>query len=235
MTVKLAEITETRKTVLIEPDENAFDFSQATPGLHLKFNLAVEEGLHVLELRQPEKVVAHDAKGNDLSQIEEGFSGERVWAEIGMSFDGPPESLTFHLTAPARDAEHFSVQATVDAVVYSGTRELELDAGDEWVDLDPAAFGGQKVRMRFGEAGGFFGDTRGVTFVPSSAREYIEDLSILIDGETLESQGSVWDDSEITYIFEEGAEKPKARVRLLLRTDVRTAPLTIDVRKQPLS
>ena len=83
MTVTLTKITETRQLVVVEPEEDEFDFGQDTPGLHLQFTLAVPDGLKVLEVRQPEQVIARDSEGTDLSEIEEDFMGERNVGRIG--------------------------------------------------------------------------------------------------------------------------------------------------------
>ena len=131
-----------------------------------------------------------------------------------MSFDDDgPQEFTFNLTTPARDATHFSVQSQFDAVVYSGEQTHELKLGNDWSTVDSSLFGDEQVKMRFGKATGFFGDSFGLTVSPTSARDFIEAITITVDSETYESQMSSWDDSEITYMFEgEFAEGATAEV-----------------------
>ena len=236
--LQLTDLREVRELIIQKPadDDNNFGMMQDEPGLFLTFRFETADGLQVLEIRQPNTVEATDSQGNDLTDIEEGFSGEKEYVEVGMTFDNePPTEMTFHLSTTARAAESFSLKANLEATIFASTEERTFQVNQDWIDVDAGILGNDAARMKFGKSSGMFGESIGLTIRSGTAKDVIQDVVVTIDGKEHESSMSVWSDDEITYAFdEEIAEDAAAELTLTVRTELQIVPIIVEIKDQEL-
>ncbi|MFG0276133.1 MAG: hypothetical protein ACF8QF_13860 [Phycisphaerales bacterium] len=225
----LDSVREVRVATLIEPDENAFVFDSDKPGLSLKFTLHPPSGLTLLEVRQPARIVATDSTGADLAGIEPGFMDELEYVALEQSFGDAPTGFTMRLTAPARSATSFTLAADFDAVFFAGTTTDEVAASREWSDLPASLTGGETVRIRLG--GG--ANNAQLEMQPGTAKERFEEVILLAGGAELESNGTMWNDDEATFLFSGSSERVTA-VRFVARTGLREQTVRINLVEQAL-
>ena len=201
-----------------------------TPGLLLTFGIALPEGRRLLDLQQPKKVAAKDSAGTDLSDIEQGFSGEREYVRDVASWkDESVSEITLRLASSARAATTFDVSAEFTAGVYTGIKVLKASPTTEWADLDPALFGGRKVQVRINPDKESFG----IEFKPDSAKDLIEKLDVVSGGSTSESNGWFSDGQSVTFMID-ATPAGAVTANITVRTGVETIPLKIDLKGQAL-
>jgi len=235
-----AELTEIRevRTAIVERRPDAM-IPAESPGLTLTYQLDPPDGAKVADVAQPEKIVASDSTGRDLSRLDgDGFGGEAQHVSVRRAFgpaaDARPE-LLLKLGVTARAAETFSVETTVEATVYTGQKVVEAEAGEGWRQLDAADFGGEPVRVHFGPVDGFFGESWGVEIRPASVRTLIEAVAVAVEGDVVESDTTMWNDQSITYMLDGDFEEDEpATLRLTVRTGVERMPVVIRLKDRKL-
>jgi hypothetical protein len=225
---RLTRIQDLRQSQLIPSDDDQ-NFSFDKPGLTLTFAIQLADGRQLLELQQPLSFKATDSTNRDLSAIEPGFSGGREYVEVLQSWDSSPSEFRFKLANPDRSATRFSLNATLDAVTYTGTETVVVDVSSKWTMLDTALFNGQDIKCKLTANNG----TMQLTFEPGTIKAQIEKIS-LSDGTTaMETNSSWWNDQSITYIFD-GKPMKNVKAQLMIRTGIETTPLEISIKDQPL-
>jgi len=225
----LKSIRENRVLQVVKAADDAMVMMGDTPGLLLTFGITLPEGRRLLELQQPEKVIAKDSAGTDLSQIEEGFSGEREYVDDVTTWnDEGVTEITMRLASSARAATTFDVTADFTANLYTGTTVVKASPTVEWIDLDAAQFGG-KVQIRLSQDN----DSFGIEFKPDSVKELIEKLEVVSGDTTTEGNGWFSDGRTVTFMID---AKPEGSVtaHITVRTGVETIPLKIELKGQAL-
>lgn len=237
----LKRVVEVRASDIAAPaDDSGMMFMPADePGLTLTFTLRLPRGVKLMSVQQPAGVVAADSTGADLSKIEAGFSDELEYIDVESDFEEDDDvcDLTMRLTPSARKAETFDAAATFMATVFSGIKPVGLSIGEEWSDLPtelnvadfdgPDADAPPKMRIRATD--------EGIAIEPADFEDRLEKIEIRVDEEeVLESNGWFSDGTTITYMFDGLPKERPLKATLTVRTGVRTVPLTVDVKKQPL-
>lgn len=231
--ITLQEIQEIRRTTLVETDGGSNTISMNTPGLVLTYGLALPDGTTLHEINQPEQVEAFDSEQNDLSDIKTDFHGTQKYVELEQTWnDEDPTSFTFQLVPAARRAETFSLKATLDLVVFDDTESLTIDPTDQWQQIDAALFPSDEVQARL-TTGGFGGDNAQVSFRPSSVRDAIHEVYLIDNDAETKSNSVMWTGREASFGFDQPLRDGQ-RVRLVIRTEVETIAITIDLQDQPL-
>lgn len=229
--VTLKRIVETRSLDITKPGENdMFMMSSDQPALTLTFSLRLPAGTQLMDIEQPADVVATDSSGADLSKIEPGFRDEREYIEQVYDFEDDDDlcDLTLQLTPSSRAAQTFSVQTTFNASIFTGSKPVQIQAGPNWTPLEvEAADFARPVRFRV--------DDGGLTLEPSDIQKRIERIDVHVNGNEV-STGNGWfsDGTSITYMFDELPDARPLTFTIVLRTGVRTIPLTLNVKDQPL-
>lgn len=229
----LTKLAETRVAQVVKPagEEGVFEMSSDEPSLSLTFSLALPQGCRVMSVEQPPAVTAVDSAGTDLSKIKPGFSDELEYVDLEHDFKDDDDvcEITFKLLPTARSAATFSARASFNAVVYTGSKPVAVEGKAEWTTLtDESVAGlGKPVRFRAKDDG--------LEFEPSEVEDRIEEISIQTGpNEVVESNGWFSDGSTITYLFDEMPAARPLKATITLRTGVKTIPLIIDVKNQPL-
>ena len=226
LTPTLLTIKEHRVAELVAPSEDTMTFPGDSPGLRLTFRVPVPGGAKLLDLAEPTAVVATDAAGTNLAEVEPGFNGEPDYVEMVQVWEGTPTDFTFTLAPAARTAKTFSLDATIDAIVYEGTVTRTAKIGSDWTAIDGFA---SPVRARVKKSGTSFG----VEMQPGKVKGQIESIALIAGGAEGDSSWSMWDDSTINYQFDSLSGEPDS-VRLSIRQGLRTLPLRIHLADQPL-
>lgn len=222
----LTQIDELRRVEVVKHDE-AFTFD--LPGLELSFEIELPQGRRVVEVQEPASLRATDSTGRDLTQIEENMFGRRQFIHLYHIYGESPKELKFGLALPDRDATSFNISATIDVLTDTGARDATLELGPNWTALDPKLFGGTavKARLRQGQH-----DIE-LELQPGTVRTMIESAQLTGDGVTLDSYSSMWSDAALGYSFQ-GRLSSAMKATLKLRKGLKTIPMEIDLKAQPL-
>lgn len=231
-TLKLSRIAETRAADLVKPegDDAMFTMASDKPGLYLTFALHLPAGVRVMDVHQPEKVIATDSEGTDLSKIEPGFGGELEYIDLEHDFKENDEfsEITLHLLPAVRKAMTFDANATFEAIVFTGVTPAKIDVGAEWSPL-PAEIAQSNPKARI------HATDNGIAIEPASLEASIEKIEIQSGpNEVVESNGWFADGTTITYMFDDMPKERPAKLTLSVRTGVKTVPLVIELKGQPL-
>ncbi len=226
----LRQLQELRRTVLVERQDSQHDFNK--PGLVLTYDFTIADGWKVHSVNQPDTVDAKDDAGTDLSNIERGFRGDREYIELAQSWGEPPTGLTLRLLPSSRGAETFSLNCTFTIEIFGGTEELRLRPTQQWQDIDSTLFPSDSVELRMRE-GGFGGSGTQVTLRPGSARDVIDSIYLVDGDKQVESMGAMWSSDSVNYTFDQSMND-NLQLRIVVRTDVKSIPLTIELEDQRL-
>ncbi|GJQ28481.1 MAG: hypothetical protein HBSAPP03_03650 [Phycisphaerae bacterium] len=197
------------------------------PGLFVRLMPTLPEGTKVLDVVQPESITATDNLGADLSQIEPDFFDRREWVEHDSFAD--TDAIVLKLALPSRKAETFSVRAEAKARVSSGFEMHDLEPVEKWTAFKHPALAAIKAEYRFKRE-----DDRGTFRVrPTEARAYIESVVPATDDAT-EPQGYSISYNDEFASFDVEVPEPGQKLRLFLHKNLRTLPLVIELKDQPL-
>ncbi len=218
----LTEVRELRSRVLVEPDPNKsaiFD----RPGVTLVFGIETAPGLRVLDVGDPVDLEATDSTGRDLTDVEPDMFGNKKFVELAHAWDAPPSELTVRLALTDRSATTLDLAGALPIRVYEGVEVVVVTLADDWqpVDLGPDA---PMATARMVEAGGMLQ----VELRPGTAKELLERVEVVVDGEPVESNGAIWNDQEAAFQFP-GQVPPDAEVRFGVRRGVRQARVEVAV------
>jgi hypothetical protein len=223
----LTSLREVRTHELMPSDGFVFDHNK--PGLTLAFTLTPPSGLTLLELRQPQQMVATDSTGADLTGIEPDFMDRREFVELEQSFNKAPTGFTLRLTPAAREAEWVTVSGMFDAVFYAGTTTEEIEITREWSELPSSLTGGETIRVRLaGE-----GQQAELEMQPGSVHARFEEITLLAGADELDSMGTMWNDEQATLMFG-GSPDGVTSARFVARTGLRTKTIGVRIVEQPL-
>lgn len=230
--LKLSRIVETRALDVIKPEgDNAmFTMSSDKPGLQLTFALHLPSGVKVMDVHQPTEVSATDSEGTDLTKIEPGFGDELEYIDLEHDFkeDDEVSEITLHLLPAARKASTFGAVAAFEAIVYTGVMPVKIDIGAEWSPL-PAEIAQSNPKARI------HATDEGIAVEPALLEASIEKVELQTGpNEVVESNGWFADGTTITYMFDDMPKQRPAKLTLTVRTGVKTVPLMIEVKNQPL-
>lgn len=235
--------TETRLTLTHVSETRAIDVHKAQaddgmvitgmsdePGLELTFSLNLPAGLHIMSLAQPTRIAATDSAGTDLTKIEPGFGAELEYLDLEHDFDEEDDQceIALRLAVSARTAVTFDASATFNAMVFTGSNPLNIEATKDWVALPAGTIEmPQPVRVRATDDG--------LAFEPAEVEDWIEKVEIKTDErEVVESNGWFSDGSTLTYMFDDVPDDRPVKMIITVRNGVKTIPLSIEVTKQAL-
>lgn len=230
VTIALRQLDESRRTKLVEDDEFGFDFNR--PGLLLTYDLAIAEGLTVYAVEQPKSVEARDNTGADLSAIEEGFRGDREYVELKQSWDEPPTGFTFRLLPSTRGSLTFNLTTTFHLIVFGAIEQLDVQPKRNWQDIDATHFAPERVQARM-TADGFGGETAQFSLRPGSARDVIEAVYLIDGDEEVKSMSVMWSSDSAHFGFDHPYREGQ-QVRIMIRTDVQSLPIALNLSEQAL-
>lgn len=230
VTIALRQLDESRRTKLVEEDEFGFDFNR--PGLLLTYDLAIAEELTVYAVEQPKSVEARDSTGADLSRIEEGFRGEREYVELKQNWDEPPTGFTFRLLPSTRGALTFDLNTTFHLIVFEGIEQLDVQPQRNWEDIDATHFASEKVQAKLAVSG-FGGETAQFSLRPGSVRDVIETVYLVDGDEEVKSMSVMWSSDSAHYGFDHPYREGQ-RIRVTIRTDVYSLPITLNLSEHSL-
>ncbi|MEM7229027.1 MAG: hypothetical protein AAF432_09460 [Planctomycetota bacterium] len=222
----LKKIHETRINEIVK---NENDFSFDAPGLVLTFGVDVPDGLNLLKVDVDGSLKATDAAGTDLSQIEPGFMGETEYIELVQTWEGSPTEFKLKLAPTSREATTFIVDTQLSATLYAGTRDHTLELSPKWTDVDAKVFAENGVQAKLRDNGSQWE----LSLQPGFVRDQIEKLELTSDGNTVESNMSMWNDENTTYYFD-GVTGKSPTLTLTVRTGFTTVPITINLKDKPL-
>ncbi|MFG0256511.1 MAG: hypothetical protein ACF8GE_01260 [Phycisphaerales bacterium JB043] len=225
---KLMELRETRSTVFFEKDTQ-FSMPQEKPGIVMKFDLDLPEGLTMLSLKQPDELFAQDSTERSLTLIEEGFSGRQEFVEIVTAWDEPPTEFTFTLSSPSRSATRFTVESQFMGVFYEKTQPHTMSVGSEWVTLPAHLSSGQTIKFR-AEQGN---DSINLHVQPGSAKDLFDNLVMTTSKGDIEHNGTMWNDTQATFWFA-GEFESSMELTMDVRVGLRELPIYVHLEDQPL-
>ena len=223
------ELTEIRETRIGAVRAQQDSFPLEREGLKLSFAIELPRGQKLVELQEPTSIQAVDATGVDLTDVEPGFTGEPDYIDVIYEWEGDAKRATLTLGTPSRAASTFSVQAQMLAVVCSGSTPVSAQATGSARPLDTgvAGFPEASIRARSNGSG------TQVTITPGAARTWIEEIALVSGGVECDSGSSMWNDGGVTYYFDAPAPA-SAAVRLTVRRELRTLPVTVDIARVAL-
>ena len=228
--LNLTDVREVRAVALVEAAETAFVFNSDRPGLFLTFGYALPAGLQVLGINQPETITATDSTGRDLTGIEPNFHDELEFVSQKQVFSDEAPALDFVLANPSRSATRFDLDCSFSVEVFEGVDEHRFPAPAEFTALPAKFFGGDEVRFKLGS----MGSNATVVVEPGTAMDLFENVQIISNGQTIENQGTMWNDEQATFMFDGPANANNAQVVFNVRVGVRTLPVVIRLEDQPL-
>ncbi|MCA9297289.1 MAG: hypothetical protein KC983_12245 [Phycisphaerales bacterium] len=223
-------ITELRQRTIVEQEDS---FSMQQPGIEVSLGLNVPAAMTLINVaRDPEQTLtATDSNGTDLTQLVSEYSDTPEFAELNMSWNGPPTSFTLKLSPASRTAKTFSVQGTFIATMYEALTTHEATLGTNWTALDSSIFDGTDVSARFVRNG------RQVTveFKPGNVYRQIETAE-LIGETTVESDMAMWNDQAATVYFNSDAlgATTSPTLKLSVRTGYTTVPFIVSLQNEQL-
>jgi hypothetical protein len=224
----LQEVRETRTTTLVEQDSK-FSFPNDEPGIELRFGLSLPAGLKMLSLHQPDELRAVDSTQLDLTQIKEGYSGEREYVEIVSTWEEDPTDFTFSLSSATRTAVRFSIESQFKGVFYKSTETHKMMVTSAWATLPRELSGGQTVRIR-AEQGN---DTINLHVQPGTAKELFSELHLKTSAGESDRTGTMWNDTQATFWFD-GTFEDSMELTLEVRVGLQEMPIYINLQDQPL-
>jgi hypothetical protein len=228
--VTLQSITELRQRTIIEGEDN---FSMTQPGIQVSFGLDVPDTMTLINVvRDPAKALtATDSNGTDLTQLVSEYTDTPEFAELNMSWNGPPTSFTLKLSPAARTARTFGVEGTFIATMYESLTTHDATLGTNWTALDSSIFDGTDVSARLVRNGAQVT----VEFKPGHMYKQIETAE-LIGAATVESDMAMWSDQAATIYFDgnELGATNSPTLRLSVRTGYATVPFMVSLQNEQL-
>lgn len=229
----LEQVKEIRSKSYVKDVSNNFSMFD-TPGLHLQLAIDAPKSRKIVEVRPPSEIVARDSTGLDLSKLPPTPFGEPKHVETIQEWDKPPHALSVRLGLPRRSAETFTLTAKMDALTYSSTKESTIEAGPEAKEVPAGLLGPGTFTVRVKRQQG----SVHVVFEPGAAHDFLEKVELLHDGAPLETEGTMWNDKQVAYMFtaaaRPGAVGTAMTAKLTVRQSVGVVPLTIELKDEPL-
>ncbi|MCP3904919.1 MAG: hypothetical protein GY715_14940 [Planctomycetes bacterium] len=224
--LRLEQVKEVRRLDVKPPPAGAMTSMFDEAGLTLRFGLSLPPGRQVIRIEQPESVRAVGSEGTDLSAIAKNVFGRQKFAELIHEWDKPPHALEFKLALPKRSAATFSLTTRLEAVTCRETAPVMIEPTTRATTV-PDLLADAEVSVRIDAQPG----SQNLVFKPGTVRDVIEKVELKSGAEFVASQGSMWNDQEVTYMFPGGAAAP---VRLTVRRGLERVPISIDLREQKL-
>jgi len=233
--VVLTKIHEQRIDKLVKRENDKQQrLSFEKPGLNLTFKVSLPDGLRLLDVSEPRDFSAKDSTGKDLTKIEKNIMGERDYVEVVQRFNEPATQFMMQLALTKRSATTFDLQGSVTITTFAGTKTEQIELDTEWVELDVDVFDGKQVRCRLKPRDSFTGNkVPTLVFEPGTVKSAIEDVQLVRNGQTVNSQSSMWNDQQVMYSFE-GEYHKDYRARITLRHNVQQTPVPMKLTRQRL-
>jgi hypothetical protein len=224
----IMEIRETRSTILFEK-ETEFTMPTDEPGVVLKFDIGIPEGLTLLSLEQPSEIHASDSTERDMTQIKEGYSGVQEFIRLGQSWNEPPSEFTLSLSPPSRSATRFSVEAQFLGVFFEKTEAHTLTVGSEWITLPAELSSGRTIKFR-AEQGN---DSINLHVQPGDAKDLFDNMVMKTSAGDSEHNGTMWNDNQATFWFT-GEFEESMELTFDVHVGLREMPIYVSLQDQPL-
>ncbi|MDX2133071.1 MAG: hypothetical protein SFY69_13575 [Planctomycetota bacterium] len=196
------------------------------PGLYLEFAAVLPEGAKILDLVQPEKVVATDDTGADLSKVEPNFWDKLEWLTTG-SF-GDSNRITLKLLPASRAAKTCSVSLEARARVSYGLEPHDVAPATSWTAFTHPLLKGVKAEYRY-EAGD---GTASFHVRPADAKDLIESIVPAADDAQPQGYSVSYGDEEAIFGIDVPAKGQK--LRLFVHKDLTLMPVVIELKDQKL-
>lgn len=225
----LRRIVETRWSDIGDGVADEMTLSSEPPGLRLLFALRLPVGVRLMSVDQPRNVRATDSIGTDLARPDPEMPAETEFISVEPDFDefDQHSEVMLRLGLPARSALTIDANASFEATVFSGTREIQLELGSEWKALTGEEHGLQGARVRMTDDG--------LELQPADAEDWIEAIETrTLNGEIVQSNGWFSDGETLTYMLDGLPEDRPLTAMFRVRTGVTRLPLLINVSRLAL-
>jgi len=226
-TSRLVKVQETRRARLVSQDENSYEFHK--PGLELTFEVTLPGGGQLIDIEQPEKIVATDSTGHDLTDIEKNFMGKRQYVTFLRKMDGESKEFTIQLAPPTRQATHFNVSTTFDVWAYHELTESTVAVRTKPVTLDAVLFGGTNVTAMLQSRG----DHTQLVLTPGTVKQFVERVTLSDGTRDYDNNGAMWNNVMLSYDFDTKATDAMT-AKLSIRSGMSKMPCTVSLKNQPL-
>jgi hypothetical protein len=136
--------------------------------------------------------------------------------------------VSLHLTTSKRSASTIDVATTFMVATSAGTAPYDIEVTDKWKSVE---ISGEKFEARIGKESMFGG--KGIELRPSSARRLFDSCSVIVDGQPVESMGTLESMGTITFSIDEDFTLP-ATVRFMVHSDYRKEAVQLTMKAQQL-
>lgn len=204
------------------------------PGITLSLAVQLPIGASLLSIEQPEKIIAKDSTGLDLTAIESGFRDEKEYLKT-PSFSGFKQEtstdalIELHLSSSSRKAESLDIACDTTVVIGGEAITVELPASPSWTAMKLPEFAGVKAEYRTIVEG----DETKLEFKTDSIKSRIKEVFVATGENRAEANGWMVMNGELTYSMN---AKIGSGSRLMIETwkDVQELPLKIDIKAMKL-